>query len=90
MMERRKHISRFVDDEYAKSVKQNARFKSIGSPYGTTSKGVVLNRENRRRIAAMGSTRLERRMLREDSAVAELELRWRLRRLVALQTKARK
>lgn len=65
------------------------KVKSIGSPYGTTSKGVVLNRANRRKITAMGSTRLERRLLREDSAVAKLELRWRLRRLAALQAKAR-
>lgn len=63
------------------------RIKSSGSPYGTTSKGIVLNRANRRRITAMGSTRLERRLLREDSAVAKLELRWRLRRLEALRMK---
>lgn len=66
------------------------RIKSLGSPYGTTSKGIVLNRKNRRRIAAMGGTRLERRMLREDSAVAKLELHWRLRRLEALREKLKR
>lgn len=65
------------------------RIKSIGSPYDTTSAGIVLNRANRRRITAMGSTRLERRLLRENSAMAKLELQWRLRRLEALQAKAR-
>lgn len=66
-------------------VQELRRFKSIGSPYGTTSAGVVLNRANRRAIAHRGGTRLERMLAREESVVAKLELSWRLRKLTALR-----
>lgn len=72
-------------DDKRDEQQEDSRIKATGSPYGTTSMGVVLNRANRRRITAMGSTRLERRLLREDSVVAKLELRWRLRRLETLR-----